>query len=304
MEANNEKEKKSGFTLVELLVSMVIFTLVLLAVYFLFDQGRWYYLAADKRSNIQENGRLAMEQMERDFRMVGYGVPSGEDSGGSTWTALFDGRVDHLGFAGDIDNGAQILKFNVGTDSNHEIFVEDTSHYANASSSPEKIIVVNNRKTWEATVVTGLDSNDTALSTTPDVPNASGFPADRSEVYTLEKICYRYNPSTTYPYGTLERAVISANDPTDANATSCDGSAFTNAYTTIATNIFSLKFQYFVGTAEQTTLPLSVTDSKSTDHIQIVMKLRDRSHGLSTASGNATQDVDLQSIVLLRERKS
>src|SRR3990170_4444254 len=76
-----------GFTLLEMLISVVIFVFVMLAVYFLFDQGQWLYLHSEKRTNLQDNGRVAMEQMERDFRMIGSGVPTEtQESASTTWT--------------------------------------------------------------------------------------------------------------------------------------------------------------------------------------------------------------------------
>ena len=77
-----------GFTLIELLVSVLIFTLVLLAVYSLFDQGAWVYLHSSRRANIQQIARMALEQMERDVRMSGFGVPNGDEfgAGTATWT--------------------------------------------------------------------------------------------------------------------------------------------------------------------------------------------------------------------------
>ena len=110
-------KKQRGFTLIELLVSILIFVLVLLAVYSLFDQGAWVYLHSSRRANIQQIARVALEQMERDIRMTGFGVPTRNKFGDTvTWTPeLITSTPGKVYFRADIDKGHTWVTRNIAT---------------------------------------------------------------------------------------------------------------------------------------------------------------------------------------------
>ncbi len=63
---------QAGFTLVEILISLSVFLLVLLAVYQLFDSGRATYSSGQTRVDVQQNARAAVDEMVRELRMAGY----------------------------------------------------------------------------------------------------------------------------------------------------------------------------------------------------------------------------------------
>jgi type IV pilus assembly protein PilW len=62
----------TGFTLVELLVALAIFSLVVASIYSSFGSQNKIYHAQEKVATIQQNIRAAMYIMERDIRMAGY----------------------------------------------------------------------------------------------------------------------------------------------------------------------------------------------------------------------------------------
>ena len=96
--------KQNGFTMIEMLVSVVIFGFIVIGIYYFFDSGRWLYLHSEKRSNLQENGRLAIEGMEREMRMIGLGIPNGTQINSNlTWNPpVIYGTVNTIGFRGDV----------------------------------------------------------------------------------------------------------------------------------------------------------------------------------------------------------
>ncbi len=63
---------QDGFTLVEILISLSVFLLVLLAVYELFDSSRATYSSGQTRVDVQQNARAAVDEMVRELRMAGY----------------------------------------------------------------------------------------------------------------------------------------------------------------------------------------------------------------------------------------
>lgn len=66
------KHKQNGFTIVELMVTLVLNSLVLLAITQLFIQNRDTYETREYISRLQENGRFAMEYILRDIRYADF----------------------------------------------------------------------------------------------------------------------------------------------------------------------------------------------------------------------------------------
>src|SRR3989304_3536532 len=104
-----------GVTLIELLVTVLILMMVMIAVLALYDQGQWVYLHSSRRANAQELARLALEQMERDVRMSGFGAPTGSIVGGTPrWRpGLFQAGQGKVYFRADLDNRHSWITMNV-----------------------------------------------------------------------------------------------------------------------------------------------------------------------------------------------
>ena len=63
---------QDGFTLVELMVAMSIFLLILVGVFQVFDPSHRAYQASERKLDVQQNARVAMDAMARQIRMTGY----------------------------------------------------------------------------------------------------------------------------------------------------------------------------------------------------------------------------------------
>lgn len=68
--------QERGFSLVELLISMVIATIVGLAGYTIFSTSNWTYKVQEDISEAQQNVRVAMDRIAKDIRLAGFGLPS------------------------------------------------------------------------------------------------------------------------------------------------------------------------------------------------------------------------------------
>jgi prepilin-type N-terminal cleavage/methylation domain-containing protein len=68
----NIRRFQKGLTLIEVLVSMLVFLVVLLAVYQLFDTSHATYVRGTRKQDVQQQARLAMDEMVRGLRMAGY----------------------------------------------------------------------------------------------------------------------------------------------------------------------------------------------------------------------------------------
>lgn len=65
-----------GFTLIELMISLVIFAIISLAAFYLLGSTQRTAVMNDQTVQIQRNVRLAMDLMARNIRMTGYGNPA------------------------------------------------------------------------------------------------------------------------------------------------------------------------------------------------------------------------------------
>ena len=81
--------KKSGFTLVEILVALALAGIVSAAVYNVYISQNKSYVVQDRVAEMQQNLRAAMYMMKREIRMAGYD-PSGSVDAGFV-TALASG---------------------------------------------------------------------------------------------------------------------------------------------------------------------------------------------------------------------
>ncbi len=68
----NLRRFKKGLTLVEVMVSLLIFLVVLMALYQLFETSHSTYSSGTRRQDVQQQARLAMEEIVRSLRMAGY----------------------------------------------------------------------------------------------------------------------------------------------------------------------------------------------------------------------------------------
>lgn len=68
-----------GVTLVEVVIFMAVFTVILLGMYDAHVNYQFSMVRNEARAKIQDDARRTMEQMLREIRMAGYGVPTAAD---------------------------------------------------------------------------------------------------------------------------------------------------------------------------------------------------------------------------------
>jgi prepilin-type N-terminal cleavage/methylation domain-containing protein len=64
--------RQKGLSLVELVIAMAIFLVILLGIYQVFDTSRMTYLSGERKVDVQQNVRTALDQIAREIRMAGY----------------------------------------------------------------------------------------------------------------------------------------------------------------------------------------------------------------------------------------
>jgi hypothetical protein len=218
---------QAGFSIVEILVAATLLLLVFVAVLGLLDQAQFLSSRSDSQSRIQGNVRLAADRLERDLRMVGFGVPSGEVVGGSTiWVpAVFHAAATEIGYRADADDGAAAITCTPSASNTdcpvNELLLESTTYYdALSCEQPDSpgtdlpLVIVNDRTAWQAATCSGVDVPNSSIDISGVTTDT--FAAGLSDVHTIEQVYYRYVPGSQPPYGRLERSVRYGNAPNDS----------------------------------------------------------------------------------------
>ncbi len=103
-----------GFSLLEVLVAMAVFSIVLFAIYTTFESSMGTYAKGDLKTEIQQNARGAMELMVRDIRLAGFFPedfsptpipPAAEPPGcvGPPFTGISTATFTQITICGDVD---------------------------------------------------------------------------------------------------------------------------------------------------------------------------------------------------------
>ena len=280
---------KRGFTLLEMLITVLVFSIMIIAIYGLFDQGQWLYLHSEKRANIQDMSRNALEGLERELRMAGSGVPGGGQMvGGAIWTPyVFHAGVGEISFRADIDSGNSMVRADETGDS--DIDVHDASVVCpGAGETNVQGVLVKDLKGWDPITCSSFAGN---LMTVDDTEACT---ASECEVFTPEHIFYRLAgdgdlngicdsiSNADYPFCTLERAEIRQNTPTSTVPTD-------DQFAPVATNVIQIQFEYLDADGDVTPNPFAV------GQVRVNLRTRDRTNRVGVF-----QDINLTSVVKLR----
>jgi len=142
-------KKQSGVSLVELMISLVIATVILLAVTSIYVTSKRGYAIQDSMARQQENGRFAVELLTQNLRMAGFMkdnrhdpfiAATTADGGGNvsdTITIQFESQTDCLGQATPANScdGQQCAINNYFIDANNNL-----SCLGNGGPNPDVII--------------------------------------------------------------------------------------------------------------------------------------------------------------------
>jgi type II secretory pathway component PulJ len=96
--------EEGGFTLVEIMITILIMIIVLFALYSMFDMSVKLYSFGNSKAEAMENARLGMEKMERELRQA-YAFDKGKPTtSGGPDTRLFDTwTATQITFGNDLD---------------------------------------------------------------------------------------------------------------------------------------------------------------------------------------------------------
>jgi hypothetical protein len=275
----------AGFSLVELLVSVSIVLLVFLAILAAYSQATSLHGHVESNVVIQENVRVGMERLERELRMVGFGVPTGielledeeEGEGAGSWLPpIFHATPTEIGFRAEIDGGNAVIvctpRASSVTCPSDELKLDSIAYYSDLDCAPPDgsastlpVVAVADHGDWRPLDCSGWDGADDSI-TIGDAGDALLAGGD-SEVLTIEHVYYRFEPAGAPPYGRLLRHVRYDNLPTS------DFPPTPVSWTVVATNLtdFWLEYRDAAGAA-LTGNPLDADEREAVRRIVIFME--------------------------------
>lgn len=98
---------RKGLTMIEVLVSVMIFLVVLLAIYQLFETSHATYASGTRKQDVQQQARLAMDDIVRTLRMAGYVAENFDATAGNELAGtarIHTGANDLLAVFGTLDD--------------------------------------------------------------------------------------------------------------------------------------------------------------------------------------------------------
>jgi len=96
-------QRTQGFTLIELLIATGILLVVLLGIYNMFDTNRQTYVSGTRKVDVQQNARVALDQIAREIRMAGYFPENFPNSTLTNPQAIQIAQNNGLAILGDAD---------------------------------------------------------------------------------------------------------------------------------------------------------------------------------------------------------
>lgn len=127
-------DAQHGFTLLEVLIAMTIFSVVMVGAMTLFSSNQDAYRRGQLRAEIQQNARVALQMASREIRSAGYDV-SGVMAGLTSPTAIQVANSNRLTFVADV-TGDGVLNQVTYRRQGSQLIREFSSWTGSAFSSP------------------------------------------------------------------------------------------------------------------------------------------------------------------------
>ena len=205
-------------------MALTLSLMLFLAVIQAYSQGNTIKAQTQGTVTVHGNVRIAIDQLERDVRMIGFGVPDGPKIGFTTvWTpAVFRATPTELGFRAEIDGDRSEITCTPDSSNTKCLLdvlrLDSVSYYDRVNCSAPgggdlKLVAVVDRGAWQPLTCSAVDVTKSLISVSTVADNT--FTAGDSAALTLEQVYLEYVAAAQPPYGYLARDVSYLNGPSE-----------------------------------------------------------------------------------------
>ena len=219
--------RSAGFSLLECIVAFAILMLIFVGALVLSSKAVALGRRIQGDMEVQDNLRQALNHLEKDLRMIGFGVPLGQKIGDTSYwrPSIFHATPTEIAFRADMDGGNTEIICTPKSSSTDcpldKLLLSSTRYYEaldcdppDGSSGDLQIVAVVDGGQWEPTVCSSVNVGENSISVAHVTDDT--FTAGISRVVTVEQVYYRYVPGVRPRFGRLERSVRYGNEPDDA----------------------------------------------------------------------------------------
>jgi prepilin-type N-terminal cleavage/methylation domain-containing protein len=146
-----------GFTLTEILVASVLMLIVLSALYSALESNRRTYAVGQRKVEVQQNARIAMETILTDIRLAGYGYPT-DPALVAPLLKITAATATSITFWADLNNRSTLLSADVNAGATNLPVAS-----ASGVSAGETIWLINGGK-FESATVSAVAGNTITVS--------------------------------------------------------------------------------------------------------------------------------------------
>src|SRR3990172_815269 len=95
---------QAGFSLAEILMATAISSVVLLALYLLYDINQVTFVKGEQQAELQQNARIAMDRIVRELRLAGFDPQTPPIIPALCTTAIQSATATSIRFIADVDS--------------------------------------------------------------------------------------------------------------------------------------------------------------------------------------------------------
>lgn len=179
------RDHREGFVSLEMLAASIIFLIVLFGMYLMYESNQASFAKGEVKTELQQNGRMALDTMTRDLRLAGYGVPPAPCPG--TITAIASATPTSISFLADLANVSTSLSA-AATGGATSLSVSSASGFAINDG-----IYLTEGSKCQPLSVTSVDATNKVLGISPQLSASYG----KGSLLTRPRtIAYAFTPGT------------------------------------------------------------------------------------------------------------
>jgi Tfp pilus assembly protein PilW len=200
-----------GFTIVELAIGAVTFSIIFLALLLVLDTTQANFARGTTTVNLQQNVRVGFDDFIRDLRLAGYGVPSATKKADNSVTPLLpifcngtscpaqvpfpacggtgSTSTSAVAFMADLENASTTVT--VKATAANQLKVASVAKFLQAGTPtpPPDYIFITDGDTWDAATITSVDAPNLTITFTPNTVTSKLYAAG---TFVGRPRCVRY----------------------------------------------------------------------------------------------------------------